>query len=390
MARPHDPAAPVPPTPLPVDVPAAELLNGFIGSHVLYALTVTGVLDALVVTGPAPVPVADLAEVGDAEPSVLRALLRTAHRLGLVALDEEGDAVELTTAGHQAYRVRGYFTASVGGFGDVFRHLDTLLTWPDEFGRSVLQNGHYTALGCAQNWSFQRPIFDEATGDLGFAKVADIGCGAAARLIHLVGARPDAVGVGVDVSGEACQLARQNVKSAGLDDRITIVQADMRDVVASPRSFPQVADADLVTSYFILHHFVGERVGGRPFLAALRSAFPQARHFVFADGFREPAEGSVSTDSVGGGSVGADSVGTGSAGTGSVGTGSVGTAPGGAPSPLFTLAYQLFHDFTGVPLWTHAEQRDMFLDTGYVIERELPFGHPLEWLFVLSPAPGPA
>ncbi|SHG69705.1 SAM-dependent methyltransferase [Streptoalloteichus hindustanus] len=355
MARHHDAPTSASPAPLPVDVPAAELLNGFVGTHVLYALTVSGVLDAVVAAGSVSVPT--LAEATHSEPTALRALLRAAQRLGLVHGDAGTDTVALTPGGREAYRVRGYFTATVGGFGDVFRHLDTLLAWPEEFGRSVLQNGHYTALGCAQNWDFQRRIFDGATGDLGFGRVADIGCGAAARLIHLVGGRPDVTGVGVDVSGEACQLARQNVKSAGLDDRITIVQADVLGVVGAPEAFTQVTDADLVTSYFILHHFVGERVGGRPFLTALRAAFPRARSFVFADGFRDPR--TEPTDDAG-------------------------------PAPLFTLAYQLFHDFTGVGLRTRAEQREMFLDAGYRVERELPFGHPLEWLFVLSPGTDPA
>src|SRR5205814_4728085 len=120
--------------------------------------------------------------------------------------------------------------------------------------------GHLTALGCAQNWDFQQPIFDAVTADLRYQRVADIGCGAAARLIHLVEARPGVTGVGVDLSPEACSLASQNVKRAGLDSRITILQADMLDVVRAPEKFPTVVDADLVTSYFILHHFVGQRI----------------------------------------------------------------------------------------------------------------------------------
>ncbi|MBT3161263.1 tRNA (adenine(22)-N(1))-methyltransferase TrmK [Streptomyces sp. CHA1] len=330
----------------------AELLNGFIGTYVLYSLIRTGVLDLLYDEPGAEqggaVPVARLAAATGTDPEVLVPLLGSADRIGLVAHDPDRAVASLTARGRHAYRVRGYFTATVGGFGDVFRSLDSLALGRDSFENGTLQDGHLTALGCAQNWTFQKPLFDEATADLEFSHVADIGCGAATRLIHLVESRPGTTGIGIDMNTEACQLARQNVKRAGLDDRITIVQADMLDIVTNPEAYPQVAEADLVTSYFILHHFVGGETGGRPFLTAFREAFPAARHVVVADGFTEE-QGE--------------------------------RAP---VSPLFTLAYELFHDVMGIGLQTHAAQRRHFTDAGFTIIREVEFGHPLEWLFVLG------
>ncbi len=362
--HPDSPPTPAPPAPPATDtrradaddVPVAELLNGFIGTYVLYALIMTGVLDRLNAQ-PEAVPAERLAAGTGTDPVVMRALLRAAHRIGLVAHEPASGLVRLTPRGRESHRVRGYFTATVGGFGDVFRGLDSLAAGRDAATLAALQDGQLTALGCSQNWTFQQPIFDRVTAGLDFTHAADIGCGAATRLIHLVASRPGTTGIGVDVNTEACQLARQNVKRAGLDDRITIIQADMLDIVEAPETFPQVAEADLVTSYFILHHFVGQSVGGRPFLAAFRSAFRAARHLVVADGFREePGE------------------------------------PGAqAPtSPLFTLAYQLFHDVIGIELQTHAAQRRHFADAGFDVVSESAFGHPLEWLFVLRPAPAPA
>lgn len=346
------------PTPTPTrtqaadDAAVADLLNGFIGTYVLYSLIRTGVLDHLYdgpgAAGGGAVPVARLAADTGTDPDVLVPLLRSADRAGLVAHDPARAEVAPTARGRHAHRVRGYFTATVGGFGDVFRSLDSLALGRDSFASGALQDGHLTALGCAQNWTFQKPLFDEATAGLAFTHAADIGCGAATRLIHLVESRPGTTGIGVDVNAEACQLARQNVKRAGLDDRITIVQADMLDVVSDPAAYPQVAEADLVTSYFILHHFVGGEIGGRPFLTAFREAFPAARHVVVADGFtEEPGERAPVT-------------------------------------PLFTLAYELFHDVMGIDLQTHAAQRRHFADAGFTVLREIEFGHPLEWLFVLG------
>src|SRR5262249_42012137 len=158
-------------------------------------------------------------------------------------------------------------------FGDVFRSLPAIAAGTEAFVGSGLQDGRLTALGCAQNWAFQQPIFDSVTADLRYHRIADLGCGAAARLIHLVSTRPEVTGIGVDLSPEACDLAVENVKRAGLDERITILQADLLDVVAAPERYPTVVNADLVTSYFILHHFVGCSVAGRGFLEAFRAAF---------------------------------------------------------------------------------------------------------------------
>jgi len=335
----------------PVNVPASNLLNGFIGSHVLYALIMTGALETLEQRA-GPIPVAWLARSTNCDRSALRSLLRAADRLGLVSFLGARDEVEISQAGREAYRVRGYFTAAVGGFGDVFRRLDSITAGSDRFGKSVFQNGSVTALGCSQNWTFQRPIFDATTAGVQFTKVADLGSGAGTRLIHLVASRRNATGIGIDIDSGACRLARANIRSAGLDDRITIVEGDILDVVTEPQEFPEIVDADLVMSYFLLHHFVDQFVCGASFLRALRLAFTQADQVVFADGFQE--------------SDGAE----------------------GEPAPMFTMAYRLFHDLLGVRLQTLDSQRALFASAGYQIARQSPFGHPLEWLFVLRPDRG--
>jgi SAM-dependent methyltransferase len=317
-----------PAAPVTVDAPVTELLNGYIGTHILYGLIMTGVLDTLHESS-GPVPVSELAESADATEHILRALLRCADRLNLAHYDDGADTVELTSVGKDAYRVRGYFTVSVGGFGDIFRRLDSLMTGVDAFGRSVRQDHRLTALGCSQNWAFQQPVFDDAVRGLSFTRIADIGCGAARRLIHLVESFPGTTAVGVDVSEEVCDLARQNIARAGLEHRISVVRADVMDLVREPENYPDV--------------------GGRPFLTALHAAFGRAGHFVVADGFRD-----------------------------------VDFEPGHA-GPIFTPAYELFHDFIGVDLHSHASQRAMFVANGFEVVTELPFGHPLEWLFVLRP-----
>ncbi|WET81654.1 class I SAM-dependent methyltransferase [Amycolatopsis sp. QT-25] len=324
---------------------ARELFNGFIGSHVLYALITTGVLDQLAEREGAAV-VGELARRGDCSLRLLSALLKAANRLGIVRYRPQGDTVELTAGGRQAHRLRGYFTASVGGFGDVFRNLDALALGREKFGESIDQDGRLTAVGCAQNWSFQQAIFDRATERIDYRHVLDLGCGAGVRLVHLLRRNPHARGTGIDRSPEACALARDRAHVMGVGDRVTIVQADVGEIVTGPDGCPGLLDVDLATSYFVLHHFMQSRAGGVDFLKSLAVALPGCDHFVFADGFAEPEEAR------------------------------------GSP-PLFTLAYELFHEFTDVALVTHRRQCELFEQAGYLVEQDLGFGHPLEHLFVL-------
>jgi SAM-dependent methyltransferase len=60
-------------------------------------------------------------------------------------------------------------------------------------------------------------------------RVLDVGCGAAAHLVHVLQAVPEATGVGVETDRAAAALAREAMVSAGLDGRGEIVEGDIRD-----------------------------------------------------------------------------------------------------------------------------------------------------------------
>jgi predicted O-methyltransferase YrrM len=64
-------------------------------------------------------------------------------------------------------------------------------------------------------------------------RILDVGCGAAAHLVHLLQALPSASGVGAEVDDDAADLAETAVREAGVGDRARIVRSDVRDLLAA-------------------------------------------------------------------------------------------------------------------------------------------------------------
>jgi len=86
------------------------------------------------------------------------------------------------------------------------------------------------------------------------ARVLDLGCGSARYLIYLARCRPDLTFVGIDGSQSMLKAGRALISSAGLADRIELVQGDMADPVAVAGD-----DFDLSICLFALHHLPDQR-----------------------------------------------------------------------------------------------------------------------------------
>ncbi len=56
--------------------------------------------------------------------------------------------------------------------------------------------------------------------------ILDLGTGTGCILLTLLHEIPGATGIGVDLSLEACETAKQNAKAQGVDDRVSFIQSD--------------------------------------------------------------------------------------------------------------------------------------------------------------------
>ncbi|PZP53097.1 MAG: peptide chain release factor N(5)-glutamine methyltransferase, partial [Micavibrio aeruginosavorus] len=56
--------------------------------------------------------------------------------------------------------------------------------------------------------------------------ILDLGTGTGCILLTLLHEIPNSIGVGVDLSPEACETAKQNAKAQGVDKRVSFIQSD--------------------------------------------------------------------------------------------------------------------------------------------------------------------
>lgn len=325
----------------------ADLFNGYLGANVAFAMHELGLFDQL--SGDTRTTTADLAARAGADHALLGALLQAAQRLGYLERDG-GDGIALTREGAELARFQGFFTWAVGGYGELLGQLAPMARRARAFAMDVLRDEGKVAVGAGEvDATLMVPILDQVLDSLEPRLIADVGCGNAARLIRLCRRQPGLAGIGVDISEDACALARKAVAAAGLQQRISIACGDvlaLQGQTAGPAAGG--GEVDLVSSFFMLHDLLARFERPSAALEALRKAFPTAGHFLLADTVRS-------------------------------------TADAGAAPPIFTLGFELVHAFMGVPLYTKERYEAFFVEAGFTIERCLPFGAPSSWLYLLRP-----
>lgn len=318
-----------------------EAFNGFVVSNVVLTMDRLGWFERLENRSAA---VSDM--VGE---PVLAAegLLRVATDVGLVRSD--GNGVELTESGRQMARMRGYFTWLVGGYSEVFRDADAIITGTATFGEGVRRDEGMVARGSAQNdTNFLAPVLSRALEGIELGDVADLGSGTCERLSRLVARTDESTGLGIDISHDATRLAKERVAQLGMSDRVRPVQGDALSAAASPELRGLCAEVDTVISFFLLHDLLADPAGRSQVFPRLRSAFPGARRFVLAD------------------TTARDEVATGRL-------------------PIFSAAFELAHALMGVPVHPRETYLRLFAAAGLQLEQEIPFGTPYSYLWVLRP-----
>ncbi|WP_246414438.1 class I SAM-dependent methyltransferase [Rhizorhapis suberifaciens] len=330
-------------TPVPT-LPAmnsATIFNGFAGAYIVQALERLDVWSAL---QQAPQSLDDLAARRGTSKRELNALLRSAALLGYVNWDAQ--VAKLTDAGESLVKDIGFFIWGVGGYGPLLHAFSADLNGHSDRLGDMPRNGALIAKGAGQvGTGLMLPIEQEVISGIAFSKAADIGCGDGTRLIRLINSRENATGIGIDINQGACDLAVQRVREAGLEERLSIHCENIVDAL-SDRSFPQV---DLVCCFLMMHDLFATSEDKSLVVRTLRTAFPDARHFLIADTVVQP------------------------------------WSEHKADLPIFSLQFELVHSLMDTPLYDLASYRRAFEGGGLRVVECRPFGAPSTWLFHLCP-----
>jgi hypothetical protein len=263
----------------------ARLFNSALGAAALSAANELGLLERL--RDEPAVGVASFCAEHDLHEESVVSICRALAAVDVLELTPDGQ-VRPGRLFATAYREKGYFLWLVRGYGHMLEHLADhcrLTNRPaDPNDRTfVRRRGKYIALaGHDYGARFVDGHVEAIVNERPFRVAADLGCGAAGRLIDLVGERDAVRGVGIEIDEDAVRLARANVAAAGLADRISIVHADATALDRRPE-FDRV---DLLCSFF-MGHDLWPRPRCRRVLEGLPIVFPSLERFLLCDTHRE-------------------------------------------------------------------------------------------------------
>lgn len=275
----------------------------------------------------------------------MSALLKAGIDLGFIEVDEE-NLYSWTESGTELARHVGYFTWSVGGYGDFFRELGNLAT--NDVPWSHLRDGSLVALGSDQaNSAFMADILFSVLDTLSFSCIADFGCGNAGRLIEFCKRYPHTLGVGIDINREAINSARENVARHGMHNNIELYCENVLYFINSSVDREKLKKIEIITCFMMLHDLFNIDNLKSTLFDRLRAAFPAVKYFIIADTVRMP----VIKDS--------------------------------HELPIFNIGFELLHGYMNVKIHDKSAYDEAFTAAGLHIEKCLPFGTPNTYLYVL-------
>lgn len=256
-----------------------DSFNGMVAAAAISAAFEMGLLDELHQS--ASLSVQKFAEAHDLDLLPLNGLCGVLEHAQILHL--RGDTITPGPEFPDAWLNKGYFLWLVRGYGDVLRRTAELCyVSAASTARQIRDGGWIASAGKDYGEHFVDPVLSAVLSGADFTNAADLGCGAAGRLIEMARHHPEGRFVGVEVNPGTADVARNAVQQAGLADRIQIVNSDIAELEAG--RFPGI---DLMMSFFLGHDLWPEEECARAF-RRLRAAFPDARTFLFSDTYLSP------------------------------------------------------------------------------------------------------
>jgi len=255
----------------------ADTFNGAVAGAALCAAWDIGLLDELADR--------DAVDVGEfiartrTHPEAVRKILIALSSRRIVVVDTGSNLARRGPGFDEAFRTKGFFYWLARGCGELFTNLTTLVRDDERADRQMRRDSRAISVACR---SIARTFFDPPLRDLldgiDFTTVADLGCGSGDRIIMLAEQQPAVRAIGIDIAAGAVAIAREAVREAKLEKRITVTQ----DNVLEMSLRPEYSGVDLVTCFLMGHDF-WPRANCVKTLRQLRKNFPNLRNLILGD-----------------------------------------------------------------------------------------------------------
>jgi phenylpyruvate C(3)-methyltransferase len=242
----------------------------------------------------------------------------------------------------------GYFLWLARGYGASFLQWAATSSDVPPKGPLIGRDGFAVAESSALiGRCFVDPTLKQVILDEPFAKICDLGCGNANRLIQIISGDNDATGVGVELDKKAADLAVETVRRINLQHRISIYNTNVKDISAKSALYQ---DVDLLLMCFMGHDLWPAERAKIAFLN-FRESFKSCTRFIMADTVRVPLKDDETSQQV----------------------------------PIFRLGFQAVHSMMRQYLPSHTEWLELFNETGWQLKRTIPLGVSDSIVYELKP-----
>ncbi|MCK4798935.1 MAG: methyltransferase domain-containing protein [Spirochaetes bacterium] len=281
----------------------------------------------------------------DYDPIILSDLLKVGYFFKILEL-QKNDTVAMTDLGYDLIKNIGFFTWFIGGYSPLFENANLLIKKGERDWKKFVR-GDYVAIGSDEaNEGLMKHIFEKFINTLDIKCAADLGCGNARRLVKMCMDNKDMKGIGIDISPAAIEVAQKNVDSSDLGNRIKLIRNNVfNELLANNSLYKEV---DTVFSFMMLHDLFNIQELNGSLFEKLQKAFPNAHTFVFADTCLDVTSNSKLN------------------------------------YPIFTLGYEFSHTLRHIKLFKKEEYYKRIESEGMQIVREVPFGVPNTYLFIIK------
>ncbi len=240
----------------------------------------------------------------------------------------------------EIFSTKGYFVWLTKGYSYTLENMDSLLTAHSlEVSKVKRNEAHIARAGKDYGANFVNAYFNETLEKLSPKYVADLGCGSADRLISILKKDSSIKGIGIDISPHAIEVAKENIKTAKLEDRLDVICADINSL--NPSS--SFKDVELVFSFF-MGHDLWPKDNCLKVLNHIKKVFFKATNFLLCDTYKSDKSLEI---------------------------------------PIFILGFELTHAFMGQRIPTYADWLGLFEDLNWTVVEAVNVDVPYSTIFNL-------